>query len=698
MQETSLFEDLECEIQDVDKNQERNIVLLPSKDKKIERIKCYKTVLTEVNYLSLEELFYGFDNIKIITYSYDLPFLDKIAGYFSYCEIILGSQFMFEKDNRLNSIIASSLANVTMIQKNMFRYSNLSSLLRQNNMYIKVPTDGIEHRKLYILSAQDGRTRVIFGSANASTPAWNDTHPEIHYYDDSRRAYDEAVKEFDAVWDFSQDVPFGVKDFSDKTEEELIENNILLKEPKNTKEVKSLTVLEISEGNENYQYALNYEAYKEKYKELLANTPVKAKTGVVKLNANVVNKIKSNYKKQKGQLVDMENPIPKDYPAMEIDYDNSRVILDGKELELDVDHNCLKNEAVKFVSLFKNYENFIDTDGNLQFNHFKFASYLFASPFIAKLRIVCKATGVSAEALPFFILLHSQGSNCGKTFMTQCLLKMMSGKLIESCLPRKCNKEVVAAIPHMNKGIPVFIDEIDKRWLGIVDEIIKHPEVCENNNLVSNPIVVLASNKNLENSESVRRRAIYFKYGAGLPSTMDKTAYKSIGKDLMEDLGTEFYREYLKRMLVEINSLCDYMLGGEKPAKGYYPDIANVSSKVILGILKDCDIAIPEYMHELTWHNDYDSAVGLDAIEKLKRQYEDNRDAFKVDAKFVTLETGSDSTSIRMIQELADTLPKEIDAKYITSRECAVLKMQRKPLEDMFGFVFKKKLFGLFEF
>ena len=45
-------------------------------------IKCYKSALEKVEYLSLEELFEGFDSIKIFTFSYGMKFLNNITEQF----------------------------------------------------------------------------------------------------------------------------------------------------------------------------------------------------------------------------------------------------------------------------------------------------------------------------------------------------------------------------------------------------------------------------------------------------------------------------------------------------------------------------------------------------------------------------------------------------------------------------------------
>ena len=51
---------------------------------------------------SMEELFWGFNEIRAITFSYDIKFISKIMKMLDYGEIILGARFMVRRDGRLH--------------------------------------------------------------------------------------------------------------------------------------------------------------------------------------------------------------------------------------------------------------------------------------------------------------------------------------------------------------------------------------------------------------------------------------------------------------------------------------------------------------------------------------------------------------------------------------------------------------------
>lgn len=69
---------------------------------KINTLKVFKSELVNVEYLNADDLFSEFDSIKVITFSYDINFMDHLMQFFKYGEIILGADYMAQKDGKLN--------------------------------------------------------------------------------------------------------------------------------------------------------------------------------------------------------------------------------------------------------------------------------------------------------------------------------------------------------------------------------------------------------------------------------------------------------------------------------------------------------------------------------------------------------------------------------------------------------------------
>lgn len=130
-------------------------------------MKFKKKQLIDVQYAPYEEMFSGFNKIQAITFSYDLSFINNIMKYFDTAEIILGAKFIFDKDEMLPRLLADAAA----LKNDITKDKRLSNMLKNGDLIIKVSTSIVDHRKLYILSADDGRTRVLSPSANLSWSA-----------------------------------------------------------------------------------------------------------------------------------------------------------------------------------------------------------------------------------------------------------------------------------------------------------------------------------------------------------------------------------------------------------------------------------------------------------------------------------------------------------------------------------------------
>lgn len=75
------------------------------------RLKCFRSELKSVDFLSLKDLFSGFDSIKVITFSYDIGFINEILKYFKHGDIILGGNFLVQKDTKFQELLAEICTN-----------------------------------------------------------------------------------------------------------------------------------------------------------------------------------------------------------------------------------------------------------------------------------------------------------------------------------------------------------------------------------------------------------------------------------------------------------------------------------------------------------------------------------------------------------------------------------------------------------
>ena len=153
------------------------------------RLKCYHTEMKDISYPTIDDLFSGYDSIRAITFSYDIAFINDIMKKFKYGEILLGTPFLVQKDTKMTEFLAETLTNAKEAADAVRRYPELSDMMINGDLVIHTPTFILDHRKIYLLSSDNGKTRVITASANMSGRAWNGEHMEFYECDDSEFAY-----------------------------------------------------------------------------------------------------------------------------------------------------------------------------------------------------------------------------------------------------------------------------------------------------------------------------------------------------------------------------------------------------------------------------------------------------------------------------------------------------------------------------
>lgn len=649
-------------------------------------LKCFKSELVSVEYLTLEELFSGFNTIKAITFSYDVGFIDKIMSNFDYGEIVLGGNFLVQKDSKMTELIAEVCTNAYEAGRVIKKYDNLVQMLSEGNIEFRTPQFVLDHRKIYLLKADDGRTRVIKGSANMSKKAWNNSHIEHYEYDDTEACYMEYEKDFETAWQMSEELPLSV--ISSKKSDDLVESNAILK---GIKETGQTIILKQSEDEifiDNIKYAIDHEAIKEEYKALLEGVNTKVKDGIIEIVPKTIEKIEHNCKKLAQKKIKINNQTEQ-YPTLEIDYYNKECRLSGSLLNLSPTEDEVKHDLNELLSMFENFNYFVGDTTKLKETHFKLLNAIFSSPFNAKLRCTAKLRGLPTSSLPMFLLAASSTANCGKTFTISLALKMMTGKELSVINKEDCKKDDIRAIQVGCKSIPVFIDELDNKYLATIKDVIKNVEKCEDNQLEDQPMILFASNDVLEPDVILRKRMVFLRFEGALPSNIDQSSQKGKGNAIIKRLGTGFYREYLKRMLVEVTEELDYMIHSKDIPDEYYTDLMAISSNVIISIFKDFGYDLPDYITTLSWNDDYSvnaKFIAENAIEEIDKLYKQNRKCFTVNKDIVIIELGIDRGTCRKCESWKNTLPTEMKPEFSQTRDYCRITINRKELERHLGY------------
>lgn len=122
--------------------------------------------------ISWQDLFHGFNKIKVITFSSGINFMYQLFDMFENVEIIFGCE------NVISSSIQDIFAYQTKLMENIRKSDTrkrdcLLQRIDNGSVRLFVARIQISHEKIYILEANDGRKRVITGSANMSFNAFS---------------------------------------------------------------------------------------------------------------------------------------------------------------------------------------------------------------------------------------------------------------------------------------------------------------------------------------------------------------------------------------------------------------------------------------------------------------------------------------------------------------------------------------------
>ena len=659
--------------------------------------KIYHVELKDISYKDVEELFFGFNEIRAITFSYDIKFINKIMKMFDYGEIILGGRFMTRRDSELHKLtseaylLAENITLSEMAADAVRKEKDLVKMMGEGALSIRSPKYIIDHRKIYLLKADDGRTRVIKGSANMTSGAWSGDQLEAYEVDDTYEAYEAYMEDFETSWKLSDDIP---EDVVGSVKTDIPEKDIpVIKEVLKTQ--KAIVLEKPEDGVEVYEkikYTIDADKIMEKNKELVSNVKTKSKNGYIEIVPNLVKKISVKAKSLRRKVEIKEKNIR--YPELRFDFNLGEAFLDDEKLDLNPKEEEVKNDISLLFEAFDNYKkDFIGETDRVRDSHYKLLNILFSSPFHAKLRCVADIKNIPTSSLPLYTLLASKGSNSGKTFMTELILKLMTNKDLRAFSVKIITTGEIDDKLTQYKGVPIFVDEIDGPYYGRLKEKIKNSHHCELGQREEQPLFVFASNCVSDPEEPERKRMPFLRYSAGLKTDIDPLSYDGISKNMRAKVSNALYREYLRRMLKEVDELIDYMVKSSNIADDYYPDMMAISSRTLRSIFTDFGYDIPDYARELNWNDDFSyhaKYISKDALEGIRKLWENEPKSFIIKSSIVIITSGSDKGSRKTLESWANSLPVEFEAKYSDNMEMSRITVNRLELEEALGFRLNK--------
>lgn len=599
----------------------------------------FQIMATKMKYLSsgltsYEELFRDFDELRVITYSYGLNFVRDIVKKFSYAEMIVGNSNLIDKnlaEIMLHQKYPNSFGNIIYNQKYVCDYIRENDYLiervRNGSFRIFTPQELCSHEKLYLLHSDDGRTRVIFGSANFSSAAWKNQQLENISYCDDQEAYEYYISRYEILKDMSMS-EISLTAFEAKTDEAALEELpifqvIKAKEAvviKSEARIESNTVLKTNNLNSQIFDTL---------KKVKLSVDKQGHTIVEAKDVRVLfNELKAAKK------VDAEKLSV--YPQLVLDYENKTVSFDGQEFDL----NPSKEEIAKNISDLKRYfDGFDDCIEDEELSHselyslkrdfWKILNYMFLSPLLAYFRYFVNKYGYEETTYPIYLIINGN-SGIGKTTFIQSVQKLMLNTIpAKKYVARNIKKAEFESFKICAKGAPILIDEMDnERWAKLKNTVKADDCLFEQGN-INHPCFILPSNNITFLDKDIQRRVIFFKINISLDET--KSVYKSREiKQLQQEFTNALYCEYLRIMFEKMESLIEEM-ANKNILEKWIPDIYRESVETLHSIFTTVQAEIPSEFEIF----DIDSYKGnFEKLDNAKRilieTYNSNREIFEV--------------------------------------------------------------------
>ena len=285
-------------------------------------LEAYQMKICRRDMTDWENLFKGFDEIHVITYSVGLAQVRKVMKFFRTGDIIIGCPSLIQQNT------AELFAEQEFSLKTVCENPYLQSRIKDGSFHVYAANRHI-HSKEYLLKAEDGRTRLILGSANFSVQAWGGGQKEIYLYEDNSEFFESFMEEYRILLEESSS-EIGIQA---QPVQEDGSNLTDLPALKKIVETNKALVVEPAPQEET-DYCFESERGKKEWEKLVEKSGIRPDPmGKIIIKPKSVIRMESekrkNYEEKKAQMVIN--------PELFIDYDHKTVSFDGKRWDLAPD-------------------------------------------------------------------------------------------------------------------------------------------------------------------------------------------------------------------------------------------------------------------------------------------------------------------------------------------------------------------------
>lgn len=668
-------------------NQQTNLFDLAQEEKidiKKDTLKVVQATMVDKLEMTWQELFEGFNELYVITFSSGIDFTCNVVNQFEYAEIIYGNEDVIQKD--ISAIMAVQTDMISRIAKTKSA-KGLSKRIDGGSLKMFISRNINSHEKIYCLKSDDGHTRVITGSANMSATAFYGIQRENILYFDDAKAFQYY---FDLFNEFKETCSDEINSHSllpaSESENEF-GSNIDDIPITNTLKKEQVIYLDpaLKKAEEEIQFVAEVKGHEEELRNVLPKPRVQNKKQYYKVEdiVSVRKKMKDLFKIKK----EKEHQNPK----LHIDYENRAVSFNGVPYDLNPIDDAVKNDVNCVLNFFDGLSEFNYDWKGAQKNYFLFMNWYFSSVFMAKLRMVAHANNYDQIDYPVIGMIYGE-SNGGKSKFASLLAKLLSGQIILESHSSDFTYSEIEKLKSLCEGLPIYIDDLSKsQYANNYEKIIKDDQWGIDTANINYPAVAISTNNVASLTPDIFKRIITCKINTKVSVEQGKQNSKRVKESISKATNALFSR-YMNRMFDVIEEMEEIMKTGDQSTS---PDIFKASSTVLCEIIKECvDSDLPDYIR-IVDTKDYfsDRAIAENAIKKIINVWETEPQKFMVNKKNNTVTYTFGESSYYDMKKISDELPISLNPKIASTS----LMMNLKESQEFFNIKFRKKLFGGYE-
>ena len=402
-------------------------------------------------------LFQGFDSMRVLTYSASIPAIVRMLDEFGFdnFECVFGCEATMRdiKDVLAFQRVAVGDTRAAIMGLSDERHVHILNRVRAGQASFRVLRSHIAHAKLYLMeNMENGRKRVIIGSANLSERAFSGRQPEtLVKFDDDQKAWEHYSRMYQGIRDSASDeIPL--------PSERIVHAEIEVEEiPAVADRQTTLIIDRPTDGANAWSFPVQIERI-----EKVAAAIGPRLAAVAPPLRNGKQQITPQVKREISRIRLVKSAEESDNRFLSINRTEGKAMLSGEDFPLDWDSEKVAVDARLMLEYFGNYEGAFEGDvSRLQLDYFILWSWLYFSPFMCDMRSRALLLGEDVVRYPSFAIVFGK-SNCGKTTLVDTLMTSMFGK-VNTVDKRSFTTGQLRGLQQAYKRYPVVFDDIGRR-------------------------------------------------------------------------------------------------------------------------------------------------------------------------------------------------------------------------------------------